>query len=171
MRARVGYWRCARSNVVGYVCDVTDQDAVDKVIDEVLSEFEGKIDVLVNCAGEGTPFEPKVTSTVEDFKADFDSHMSANVQSFICPVKAVLEKAMVKAQDGQVISLSCALGRDSVGIHSHAVRRPAGDTLLPCKIGSSLRRHPKLRRPHWHMLCRAKYATLTGYIRLCFCCC
>ena len=43
----------------------------------------------------------------------------------LCPVKAVLEQAMVKAQDGQVISLSCAMGRDSVGIHSHAARAPS----------------------------------------------
>lgn len=110
-----------RSNIVAFACDVTDQEAVDKAIDDVIAEFGETIDVLVNCAGEGTPFEPTVSTTVDDFMADMDSHMRCNVQSFICPVKAVLEKAMVKAQDGQIISLSCAMGRDSVGIHSHAV--------------------------------------------------
>ena len=102
---------------------MTDQEAVDTAIDAVIAEFGETIDVLVNCAGEGKPFEPKVSTTVDDFMADMDSHMRCNVQSFVCPVKAVLEKAMVKAQDGQIISLSCTMGRDSVGIHSHAVRR------------------------------------------------
>eukprot|EP01046_Picozoa_sp_COSAG06_P084359 COSAG06_NODE_31170_length_526_cov_0.573770_1_plen_67_part_10 len=50
--------------------------------------------MLVNCAGAGTPFEPTVSTTADDFVADMDKHLRANVQSFICPVKAVLEKAM-----------------------------------------------------------------------------
>ena len=107
-------------NVITLACDVTDQDAVDGAVDSVIAEFGGVIDVLVNCAGQGHSFEVKHTTSAEDFTDDFSTHMSANVQSFICPVKSVLEKAMVKAQDGQIISLSCAMGRDSVGIHSHA---------------------------------------------------
>ena len=61
-------------------------------------------------AGEGKPFEPTHTTSVDDFKADFDAHMNGNVQSFICPVKAVLEKAMVKAQDGQIITPDVSAG-------------------------------------------------------------
>ena len=35
-------------NIAAYVCDVTDQTAVDAAIDSVMADFE-QIDVLVNC--------------------------------------------------------------------------------------------------------------------------
>ncbi|XP_074571132.1 noroxomaritidine/norcraugsodine reductase-like [Curcuma longa] len=69
-------WRDSKLNVTGSVCDVSSPSEREKLMATVKSQFDGKLNILVNNAGTAV-FKPTVEQTIEDFKL----LMSTNLES------------------------------------------------------------------------------------------
>ncbi len=100
----------------GYVCDVTDEDAVNAMVAKVQNEVGG-IDILVNNAGIIKRI-PMTEMSAADFRKVIDVDLNA---PFIC-AKAVIH-AMIKKGHGKIInicSMMSELGRETVSAYAAA---------------------------------------------------
>lgn len=100
----------------GYVCDVTDEEAVLKLVEKIEKEV-GVIDILVNNAGIIKRI-PMVEMTAQDFRKVIDVDLNA---PFIC-AKAVIP-SMIKKGGGKIInicSMMSELGRETVSAYAAA---------------------------------------------------
>lgn len=100
----------------GYVCDVTDEDAVNKLVEKIEKEV-GTIDILVNNAGIIKRI-PMLEMKVEDFRKVIDVDLNA---PFIVS-KAVIP-GMIKKGHGKIInicSMMSELGRETVSAYAAA---------------------------------------------------
>ncbi len=85
-------------------CDITDTDAVNAMVDEVLAKF-GRIDVLINNAGTGA------VGPAEDISDDqFDHEMQIDLFGSFKVARAVAKKAMIPAKYGRVINIASMYG-------------------------------------------------------------
>ena len=101
----------------GYVCDVTDEDAVQAMVKQIAQEV-GVVDILVNNAGitrDGLLMMMK--------PEDFDAVIAANLRgAFLC-MKAVARQ-MVKQRYGRIVSLSSVVGlRGNAGQVNYAASK------------------------------------------------
>lgn len=100
----------------GYVCDVTDEEAVLKLVERIETEV-GVIDILVNNAGIIKRI-PMVEMSAQDFRKVIDVDLNA---PFIC-AKAVIP-SMIKKGGGKIInicSMMSELGRETVSAYAAA---------------------------------------------------
>lgn len=100
----------------GYVCDVTDEDAVNSFVKRVEEEV-GEIDILVNNAGIIKRI-PMTEMTAEDFRKVVDVDLNA---PFIVS-KAVIP-GMIRRGHGKIInicSMMSELGRETVSAYAAA---------------------------------------------------
>ena len=100
----------------GYVCDVTDEDAVNAMVAKIEKEV-GVIDILVNNAGIIKRI-PMVDMTAAEFRQVIDVDLNA---PFIVS-KAVIP-AMIKKGHGKIInicSMMSELGRETVSAYASA---------------------------------------------------
>ena len=100
----------------GFVCDVTDEDAVNALVKKVESEI-GTIDIRVNNAGIIKRI-PMCDMSAEDFRKVIDVDLNA---PFIC-AKAVIP-AMKEKGHGKIInicSMMSELGRETVSAYAAA---------------------------------------------------
>lgn len=100
----------------GYVCDVTDESAVQAMVQKIESDI-GVIDILVNNAGIIKRI-PMVDMSAEDFRKVIDVDLNA---PFIV-AKAVLP-SMIKKGHGKIInicSMMSELGRETVSAYAAA---------------------------------------------------
>lgn len=100
----------------GYVCDVTDEDAVQAMVKQVEAEV-GVIDILVNNAGIIKRI-PMIEMSAAEFRQVIDVDLNA---PFIC-AKAVLP-GMIKKGHGKIInmcSMMSELGRETVSAYAAA---------------------------------------------------
>ena len=100
----------------GYVCDVTDEDAVQAMVAQIKEEV-GVIDILVNNAGIIKRI-PMTEMSAADFRKVIDVDLNA---PFIC-AKAVLP-AMIEKGHGKIInicSMMSELGRETVSAYAAA---------------------------------------------------
>ena len=100
----------------GYVCDVTDENAVQALVAKVQKEV-GVIDILVNNAGIIKRI-PMTEMSAEDFRKVVDVDLNA---PFIC-AKAVIP-AMIEKGHGKIInicSMMSELGRETVSAYAAA---------------------------------------------------
>ncbi len=98
-----------------FQADVSDGDAVAKLIDTVNSEL-GSIDILVNNAGIA------ITRGVDDLtEADFDRTMLVNLKSAFLCTQAVLPSMRVRKW-GRIVNISsgASRGAGSIGPHYNA---------------------------------------------------
>ena len=103
-------------DVKGYVCDVTDESAVNDLVKKIEAEV-GEIDILVNNAGIIKRI-PMTEMSAEDFRKVIDVDLNA---PFIC-AKAVIP-AMIKKGHGKIInicSMMSELGRETVSAYAAA---------------------------------------------------
>lgn len=103
-------------DAIGYVCDVTDEIAVNKMVEEIEKEI-GVIDILVNNAGIIKRI-PMCETTLSEFKQVIDVDL---VAPFIC-AKAVIP-SMIKKGGGKIInicSMMSELGRETVSAYAAA---------------------------------------------------
>ena len=103
-------------DATGYVCDVTDEDAVNELVAKIEKEV-GKIDILVNNAGiiKRIPMHEMKAS---EFRQVIDVDLNA---PFIC-AKAVIP-SMIKKGHGKIInicSMMSELGRETVSAYASA---------------------------------------------------
>ncbi len=100
----------------GYVCDVTDENAVNEMVAKIEKEV-GVIDILVNNAGIIKRI-PMIEMSAADFRQVIDVDLNA---PFIC-AKAVIP-AMIKKGGGKIInicSMMSELGRETVSAYAAA---------------------------------------------------
>ena len=100
----------------GYVCDVTDEDAVNEVVKTIEKEV-GSVDILVNNAGIIKRI-PMIEMDVKDFRQVIDVDLNA---PFIVS-KAVIP-AMIKKGGGKIInicSMMSEFGRETVSAYAAA---------------------------------------------------
>lgn len=103
-------------NAHGYVCDVTDEDAVNEMVAKIEKEV-GVIDILVNNAGIIKRI-PMIEMTAAQFRQVIDVDLNA---PFIC-AKAVIP-GMIKKGHGKIInicSMMSELGRETVSAYAAA---------------------------------------------------
>ena len=103
-------------DVKGYVCDVTNEDAVVELVKKIEEEV-GVIDILVNNAGIIKRI-PMIEMKVEDFRKVIDVDLNA---PFIVS-KAVIP-SMIKKGHGKIInicSMMSELGRETVSAYAAA---------------------------------------------------
>lgn len=98
----------------GYLCDVTDRQAVGKMVTSLEKEF-GAIDILVNNAG------INVRAPLEHMTIDqFMSNINVNLLGPFIVSRAVV-KGMIARRSGKIInicSMMSELGRDTVGAYA-----------------------------------------------------
>ncbi len=100
----------------GYVCDVTDEDAVNAMVAKIKAEV-GPVDILVNNAGLMKRV-PMIEMSHADFMRVIDVHVGG---AFNCS-KAVLPDMMEK-REGKIInicSMMSELGRETVSAYAAA---------------------------------------------------
>ena len=103
-------YKAAGVDAKGYVCDVTDEAAVDSMVAQIAKDI-GSVDILVNNAGviQRTPM-------LETSAADFRRVVDINLNAPFIVSKAVLGD-MVKKRSGKIInicSMMSELGRETV---------------------------------------------------------
>lgn len=100
----------------GYVCDVTDEDAVINMVSKIHSDV-GIIDILVNNAGIIKRI-PMTEMSADDFRQVIDVDLNA---PFI--VSKTVIPAMIKKGSGKIInicSMTSELGRETVSAYASA---------------------------------------------------
>jgi NAD(P)-dependent dehydrogenase (short-subunit alcohol dehydrogenase family) len=86
--------------------DVTDEDAVRRLVERTQEIFGGRIDILVNAAGVTGPVE----TPVWDIKAeDWDHVLAINVKGTFLPTKHVLP-TMIAQRYGKIVNISGTSG-------------------------------------------------------------
>jgi 3-oxoacyl-[acyl-carrier protein] reductase len=86
--------------------DVTDEAAVQALVEGTLAAFGGRIDILVNGAGVTGPVE---TPVWEIAAGDFDHVLAVNVKGTFLPIKHVLP-AMIRQRYGKIVNISGTSG-------------------------------------------------------------
>ncbi|KAJ3704146.1 hypothetical protein LUZ61_007851 [Rhynchospora tenuis] len=106
-------WRSQNLLVTGTVCDVTSRTDREKLMEEVSSIFEGKLDILVNNVGGGS-IKPAIEITAEDYS----SCMALNFEA--CFHLSQLAYPLLKAsRRGNVVSISSIGGIRGVPGSAH----------------------------------------------------
>jgi len=91
------------TKIKGYQSDASDFEATQKLVDNVIADFE-KVDILVNNAG-----ITKDSLMLRMSKDDWDRVIKVNLDSVFNLTKAVL-KPMMKAKSGSIINMSSVVG-------------------------------------------------------------
>ncbi|HUH65459.1 MAG TPA: SDR family oxidoreductase [Syntrophales bacterium] len=90
---------------IGKSMDVRDSKSVDRIIQEIVSEF-GRIDILVNAAGIPGSEKPVLKMTDEDM----DEVMNVDFRGTFLVSRAVAQ-FMVKQKSGRIINVASAMAR------------------------------------------------------------
>jgi NAD(P)-dependent dehydrogenase (short-subunit alcohol dehydrogenase family) len=85
--------------------DATQPDAVSRLAERVLAEY-GRIDVLVNCAGEAL-----IRPTLENTPADFQRIIASNLTSVFLTCRAIMPQ-MMRQREGHIVNIASKVGRD-----------------------------------------------------------
>ena len=94
--------------------DVSDRNAVDKMVNTVLSQWD-RIDILINNAGTSSKLKPFIQMT----KSDWDLDIGVNLIGQMNVAQAVLP-AMIERKYGRIINLSGGQGIPNISIYGAA---------------------------------------------------
>ena len=110
----------AGGNARGWVLDVADQDAVDRVVGEVVQEF-GSLDILVNNAGivVGGPVDGP--SYLDDFQRTLDVDLIAHVRT----IRAALPH-LKSSGEGRIVNIASTEGSGATKSNSAYVAAKHG---------------------------------------------
>ncbi len=95
----------AGGQAIGVVCDAAVEQDVRRLVAAGLQAF-GKIDTLVNNAGDGGPTKPVQDYLLEDWRYTIDSCLTS---SYLCTRFVVPE--MIRAGGGAIVNISSMAGR------------------------------------------------------------
>ena len=85
-------------------CDVTNTEAVDKMVDEAIEKF-GHIDIVVNNAGTGA-----ITPAEDITDAQFENEMQIDLFGTFRVARAVAKKSMIPNRYGRIINIASMYG-------------------------------------------------------------
>lgn len=91
-------------NAKGYKSDASEFDAAASLVEDVLKDFDGKIDALINNAG-----ITKDGLLMRMTEQDWDDVLRINLKSIFNMTKAV-QRTMLKQRKGSIINLSSVVG-------------------------------------------------------------
>jgi 3-oxoacyl-[acyl-carrier protein] reductase len=97
--------RGAGGRAIAVVCDAAIEDDVRRLVAAGVKEF-GKIDTLVNNAGDGGVTKPVQDYSMEDWRYTIDSCLTS---SYLCMRFVVPE--MIKGGGGAIVNISSGAGR------------------------------------------------------------
>jgi len=97
--------KAAGGRALAVVCDAAVEDDVRRMVAAGVKEF-GKIDTLVNNAGDGGPTKPVQDYLMEDWRYTIDSCLTS---SYVCMRFVVPE--MIKCGGGAIVNISSGAGR------------------------------------------------------------
>ncbi|KAJ3688704.1 hypothetical protein LUZ61_017868 [Rhynchospora tenuis] len=106
LNTMLNQWKSMNLQVTGSICDVSNHAEREKLMDEVQTIFNGKLDILINnVGGLGPGMEPATEFTSEDYS----SLMATNLDSsfYLCQLAHPLLKASGR---GSVIFISSTVG-------------------------------------------------------------
>ncbi len=89
---------------IGISCDITDTEAIDKAVDEIIDRL-GKIDILVNNAGTGA-VGPAQNITDDQFINEINIDLFGTFKM----ARAVAKKSMIPNKYGRVINIASMYG-------------------------------------------------------------
>jgi NAD(P)-dependent dehydrogenase (short-subunit alcohol dehydrogenase family) len=95
----------AGDRAIAFTGDLSREDDVQRLVAAGLQAF-GRIDALVNNAGDGGPTKPVQDYTMEDWRYTIDSCLTS---SYLCMRFVVPE--MIKAGGGAIVNISSGAGR------------------------------------------------------------
>jgi len=90
------------------IVDVSDKDSVQSAIDAVGSRHEGRLDIMVNCAGIVGPTSTRITDVLED---QFDLEYAVNLRGTFLVTKYAL-LAMEQANYGRILNFASIAGKE-----------------------------------------------------------
>ena len=96
--------KCCTNNVMTFVCDVTDENAVYEIVSKAEKVF-GKIDILVNNAALWRCWAPFTDTPTDEWKKFID----VNIMGVVYFTKAVLPK-MIENGYGRIINVGSVAG-------------------------------------------------------------
>lgn len=102
---------CQITEVVAYQCDLTKEDMVKTMVEDIILRFKN-IDCVVNCAGVS---QAKQIQDVQE--ADFDFVFNSNVKSTVFVLKYVVPK-MVSQKFGKIVNISSMWGNVGASMES-----------------------------------------------------
>jgi NAD(P)-dependent dehydrogenase (short-subunit alcohol dehydrogenase family) len=97
--------QAAGGRAIAVVCDAAHEDHVRRLVEDAVRAF-GKVDTLVNNAGDGGPTKPVQDYTVEDWYYTIDSCLTS---SYLC-IRFVVPE-MIKTGGGAIVNISSGSGR------------------------------------------------------------
>jgi NAD(P)-dependent dehydrogenase (short-subunit alcohol dehydrogenase family) len=100
-----GQIRAAGGEASAVVCDAANENDAQALVTAAVQAF-GRLDVLVNNAGDGGPTKPVQDYTVDDWFYTINSCLTS---SYLCTRFAVPE--LIKAGGGAIVNISSAAGR------------------------------------------------------------
>ncbi|KAG6485918.1 noroxomaritidine/norcraugsodine reductase-like [Zingiber officinale] len=108
-------WRDSKLNVTGSVCDVSSPSEREKLMATVKSQFDGKLNILVNNAGTAV-YKPTVEQTMEDFKL----LISTNLESafHLSQLAYPLLKACGGGSIVFITSISGLIAQDNLSVYA-----------------------------------------------------
>ena len=105
VKETVGQVKAGGGRALAVTCDAAQEEEVRRLVSTGVKEF-GKIDTLVNNAGDGGPTKPVQDYLMEDWRYTIDSCLTS---SYLCMRFVVPE--MIKAGGGAIVNISSTAGR------------------------------------------------------------
>ncbi|CAN1282629.1 Tropinone reductase homolog At5g06060 [Linum perenne] len=103
-------WKNKGLEVTGSVCDVTSAAEREKLIETLSSQFEGKLNILINNAGTNI-----YKSTLEFTDEDYSFLMNTNLESAY-NLSRVAHPLLKSSGDGSIVFMSSAAGVTSMSV-------------------------------------------------------
>mmetsp|Transcript_8452 Transcript_8452/g.11170 ORF Transcript_8452/g.11170 Transcript_8452/m.11170 type:complete len:289 (-) Transcript_8452:194-1060(-) len=100
----INAWRSNGLDVVGSTCDVSDEEQRCKLIADVGSVFDGKLDILINNVGTN-----RRKPTVEYTSDDFDFVMTTNLKS-LYHISQLAHPLLKASGNGSIVQISSVVG-------------------------------------------------------------
>ena len=127
----------AGGKAIAVVCDAAQEDDVRRMVAEGVKAF-GKIDTLVNNAGDGGPTKKVEEYTMEDWRYTIDSCLTS---SYLC-IRFIVPE-MRKAGGGAIVNISSGAGRRGLPYRIGYCSAKAGQVGMT--FGMALELAPEIR--------------------------